>query len=41
MPPTTSHDFLRYEFGRYDYGKTIGFLRTCKTIFDWVEAQLS
>jgi hypothetical protein len=31
---------LRYETGRKDTGETIGFLKTAKAIFDWVEEQL-
>lgn len=31
---------LRYETGRRDTGETIGFLKTAKAIFDWVEGQL-
>ena len=31
---------LRYETGRLDTGETIGFLKTAKAIFDWVEGQL-
>jgi HEPN domain-containing protein len=31
---------LRYESGRKDTGETRGFLRTAKTIIDWVERQL-
>lgn len=31
---------LRYETGRRDTGETIAFLKTAKTIYDWVERQL-
>lgn len=31
---------LRYETGRRDTGETIGFLKTVKAIYDWVEDQL-
>lgn len=31
---------LRYETGRRDTGETIGFLKTAKAIYDWVEGQL-
>jgi hypothetical protein len=31
---------LRYETGRRDTGETIAFLKTAKTIYDWVEKQL-
>lgn len=31
---------LRYETGRRDTGETIGFLKTTKAIYDWVESQL-
>ncbi|MEX0775383.1 MAG: HEPN domain-containing protein [Phycisphaeraceae bacterium] len=31
---------LRYESGRRDTGETIGFLKTTKAIYDWVEVQL-
>ena len=31
---------LRYETGRRDTGETVGFLKTAKAIFDWVEGQL-
>lgn len=31
---------LRYESGRQDTGETIGFLKTAKAIYDWVEGQL-
>ncbi len=32
---------LRYETGRRDRGETIGFLRTCVEIRNWVKGQLS
>jgi hypothetical protein len=32
---------LRYETGRRDTGETIGFLKTAKAIYDWVEDQLT
>lgn len=31
---------LRYETGRRDTGETTAFLRTAKTLLDWVEGQL-
>jgi HEPN domain-containing protein len=31
---------LRYETGRRDTGETIAFLKTAKSIYDWVEGQL-
>ena len=31
---------LRYETGRRDTGETVAFLRTAKTIHDWVEGQM-
>jgi hypothetical protein len=31
---------LRYETGRRDTGETIGFLKTAKAIYDWVEGQI-
>lgn len=31
---------LRYETGRLDTGETIGFLKTVKAVYDWVEVQL-
>ncbi len=31
---------LRYETGRRGTGETIGFLKTAKAIFDWVEGQM-
>ncbi len=31
---------LRYETGRRDTGETIGFLKTAKAIYDWVEGQV-
>lgn len=31
---------LRYETGRRDTGETVAFLKTAKTIYDWVEGQL-
>ena len=31
---------LRYESGRRDLGEIRGFLKTAKTVFDWVEEQL-
>jgi hypothetical protein len=31
---------LRYETGRLDTGETIGFLKTVKAIYDWVQGQL-
>jgi HEPN domain-containing protein len=31
---------LRYETGRRDTGETVALLKTAKTIYDWVEAQL-
>lgn len=31
---------LRYETGRRDTGETVAFLKTAKTIVDWVEGQL-
>jgi hypothetical protein len=31
---------LRYETGRRDTGRTIGFLKTAKAIYNWVEEQL-
>jgi len=31
---------LRYETGRRDTGETIGFLKTAKAIYNWVEGQL-
>ena len=32
---------LRYEIGRRDTGETIAVLNTAKSIYDWVEEQLS
>lgn len=31
---------LRYETGRRDTGETVAFLKTVKTIYDWVEGHL-
>jgi len=31
---------LRYETGRRDTGETIGFLKTAKAIYEWVEGQI-
>lgn len=31
---------LRYETGRRDTGEIVAFLKTAKTIYDWVEGQL-
>ncbi len=32
---------LRYEIGRKDTGETNGLLRTARTIYEWVEGQIS
>jgi hypothetical protein len=32
---------LRYETGRTDTGETIGFLKTAKAVYDWVEEQMT
>lgn len=34
------HTDLRYETGRRDTGETVGFLKTVRAIYDWVEEQL-
>lgn len=32
---------LRYETGRRNTGETMGFLKTARTVYDWVEKQLA